>query len=79
MTDTSKTYQYVVSTTYSITGMDAEAADAGLAWVLEHGEFGDNVTIVDQVVARFDPPKTVPGDAWYWNDKETKWVKAHEC
>jgi hypothetical protein len=73
-----KKYQYVVTTTYAIHAPDAAAADAGLAWILEHGEFSDHASITDQVVARFDPPKTVPGDAWYWNDNTSEWENANE-
>ncbi len=73
-----KTWQYVVTTTYKIHANDDGAADAGLAWVLEHGEFGDNVTVTDQVVARFDPPREVPGDAWFWNDDKCEWELAND-
>ena len=73
-----KKWQYVVTTTYTIHACDDQAADAGLAWVLEHGEFGDNVTVTDQVVARFDPPKQMPGDTWFWNDNLCEWEKQND-
>ncbi len=73
-----KTWQYVVTTTYKIQAFDDGAADAGLAWVLEHGEFGDNVTVTDQVVARFDPPRQIPGNAWFWNEELCEWEPADD-